>query len=119
MSHTKKLKLKHFSNVGAVLSYVASELISTLQDDLQSSREAGEPASELKDLKNRLADVQRAEPLVVNALEVAETLAQIVPCLENWVDIQDKEDARDYDQKALERAYAVLKRLGNLVPSKP
>lgn len=40
--------------------------------------------------------------------ELTRVLKQVVRCLENWVEIADEEDLRDYDTKAIQAARQLI-----------
>ena len=54
------------------------------------------PKKHLKELKKENALLQKA-------------LKQVVECLENWMEIADDEDVREYDRKAVVFAMKVLR----------
>lgn len=43
-----------------------------------------------------------------NALDALE---EVLGCLENWMEIADVEDQRDYDRDAVKKAKAVIKKI--------
>lgn len=64
------MNLRHFNNVDEVLSYVMSELIGTLQDQLDHARAEDYSPSDLQILDDELHDVQAVDSLVRNAAGV-------------------------------------------------
>lgn len=49
--------------------------------------------------------------LLVAAPDLLDTLEEVLGCLENWMEIADEEDQRDYDQEAVTKAHKLIKKI--------
>jgi hypothetical protein len=48
--------------------------------------------------------------LIAAAPDLVEALKEVLESLKGWIEIADKDDLRDYDDKAIEKAEAALKK---------
>ena len=64
-------------------------------------------------LWKQIADEQEQATvrLMVAAPELLDTLEETLKCLENWMEIAGDEDQRDYDQEAVAKARALIKKI--------
>ena len=64
-------------------------------------------------LWNQVANAQEQfrTRLMVAAPDLLDALEETLGCLENWMEIADEEDQRDYDRDAVKKAHAIIKKL--------
>lgn len=75
MPKIKKPKLRHFDDVEQVTDYVAREIVATLEDDLMAT--SPYDREERREMKDRIADVQKVTTLIVSAPMLLDTMRAI------------------------------------------
>ena len=54
--------LRYFATEQEALTYLTTELVATLNDDLTEMAQNGEPAHERRDMRNRIHDIELIAP---------------------------------------------------------
>lgn len=75
MPKIKGPKLRHFDDVEQVTDYVAREIVATLEDDLRTM--SPYDREDRRDMKDKIADVQKVATLIVSAPMLLDTLRAI------------------------------------------
>ena len=79
--------MKHFKDKEQVLSYIVSELIATLEDDIKNQKMNGEPEEDYRELIHKIDDIKEVQHLVSNASETLEALSECLEQMEQMKDI--------------------------------